>query len=400
LTFLVVIQRRPTNQKSGVIVRKQHLFQVHTWRRDAGLAFVALALLAFGCGGKADDAYLIEGQLQGVAGKKVVLQRVEGLERFGVDSLEADQAGKFTFTGKAGPNDLYQVLLPTQQAVALVPHNHLVLLSGNAANLAQVQVEGGPVNAILHPFRIRQSQLYSVYMRNARTLSSINREQALETWRKAEAETDISLMAYLDYLRNFSDTVSVPLLKGIAGLSLKIDDNHYRFGVLLQRMERELPGHAITRAMRATFDKDLAKFNAYLVDDFESDNSLGEKVHFHQFHGKVVLFYVWASYCEYSRRENKRLAALWRSKAWPDFEIVDYAVDEDLNAWRKALAEDSLPWSQHLISPSGLRCFPVDELGIRTIPFTYLIDRKGILRSKKLFSPDLEQDLDSLIARY
>lgn len=381
-------------------MRKQRLFvgPKAVWMVGCGLAWLAMSVV--GCSRKADDAYLIEGQLQGVEGKKVVLQRLEGIERFGVDSLTADEAGKFSFTGKAGPNDLYQVLLPTQQSVALVPDNQLIVLSGNAIALAQIQLDGGPVNGILHAFRIQQTQLFSTYMGYARKMSTFNREKDLEAWRQAEAKTDASLMDYLDYLRAFSDTVSVPVLRGIAGLSLKVDDNHYRYGVLLQRLERELPDHVITRTMRTTFDKDLAKFNAYQVEDFESDNSLGEKVHFHQFHGKVVLFYVWASYCEYSRRENKRLAALWRSRAWPDFEIVDYSIDSDPAAWRQALAADSLPWTQHLISPNGLRCFPVDELGIRSIPFTYLLDRQGILRSKKLFSKDLEQDLDSLIKRY
>lgn len=325
---------------------------------------------------------------------------MEGDVRIAVDSILSDEEGNFVFEGKAGALDLYDVRIPTYQNILLVPGTESIHISGDALALQQIQVDGGRVNAILHQFRIRQGQLYSVYIANARKMSSINREKEQEFWRKQEAATDISLMAYLDFLRTFTDTVSVPLLRGLAAMSLKVADDHYRYGVLTQRLERELPGHVITRTMRAAFDKDLAKFNAFLVDDFESTTSTGAKVHFHQFHGKVVLFHVWASYCEYSRRENKRLAALMRSRDFPDFEVVDYSVDDNLDEWRQALAEDSLPWTQHLISPDGLHCFPVDELGIRSIPFSYLIDRKGILRSKKVFAADLEHDLDSLIRKY
>lgn len=325
---------------------------------------------------------------------------MEGELAVAVDSISSDEEGNFVFKGKAGNDDLYQIRIPTNQNILLVPASNWVKIDGDADDLAKIEVDGGPVNAILHPFRIRQGKLYSLYIANARKMSTINREKELEFWRKAEAATDISLMDYLDFLRGFTDTVSVPVLRGIAALSLKVGDDHYRYGVLLQRMERDLPGHVITRTMRTNFDKDLAKFNSFLVDDFESTDDKGGKVHFHQFHGKVVLFYVWASYCEYSRRENKRLGDLIRSRAFPDFEVVDYSIDEDLDAWRTALREDSLPWSTHLISPNGMHCFPIDELGIRSIPFTYLVDRKGILRSKKLFSADLERDLDSLIKRY
>ena len=169
---------------------------------------------------------------------------------------------------------------------------------------------------------------------------------------------------------------------------------------LTGRLEKELPGHPITVDLRGKLNKEKDRFFAIEVPNFSSKGLDGREVQITDFRGKVVLFYVWASYCEYSRRENVKLAELFRSKRHENFEIVDYSIDDNEAAWRQAVAEDSLPWTHHLISPDGWNCPPVSELGVRSIPFTYLLDARGILRSKCLYSTDLEEDVDSLVAAW
>jgi hypothetical protein len=358
-----------------------------------------MVALASGCG-KSEDEFLIEGQLDNYAEKKIVLHRMEGKAQIGVDSMVTGADGSFHFQGKAPATTLYQLMTTTNQNILLVPEKAYISVRGDALRLSEVQVEGGQVNTLLQDFRRQQLQLYSIYMANVRKLSGINRETELEVWRKAEAATDIGLMGYLDFLRAFTDTTSVPLLRGIAGMSLDVGDNYYRYGVLTNRMERELPNHVITQTMRKSFEDERKRFFAIQVDDFDSETSKGDTVHFNRFHGKVTLLYVWASYCEFSRRENKRLSAFLRAHPQDDFQVVGYSIDTDRDAWRAALAADSLAWDTHLISPDGLACYPVSELGVQSIPFTYLLDRKGILRSKKVFTQDLAEDLDSLLKIY
>jgi cytochrome c biogenesis protein CcmG/thiol:disulfide interchange protein DsbE len=101
--------------------------------------------------------------------------------------------------------------------------------------------------------------------------------------------------------------------------------------------------------------------------------------------GKVWVLNVWASWCVSCREEHPVLLDLARSGAIPVYGL-DY----------KDKREDGLAWLKSQGDPYQLSIFDSDgrvgiDYGVYGVPETYLIDRKGIIRYKRIgpLTPDI-----------
>ncbi len=94
--------------------------------------------------------------------------------------------------------------------------------------------------------------------------------------------------------------------------------------------------------------------------------------------GKVWLLNVWASWCVSCREEHPVLLDLSKSGLVPIFGL-DY----------KDKREEGLPWLRRMGDPYQLSAFDADgrigiDYGVYGVPETYLIDKRGIIRYKRI----------------
>lgn len=113
--------------------------------------------------------------------------------------------------------------------------------------------------------------------------------------------------------------------------------------------------------------------------------------------GKIVLIDFWASWCGPCRRENPNVVKMYNKYKNKGFEIFSVSLDNDVNAWKRAIASDELLWENHVSDLKGWKSSVVNTYKFQGIPYTVLIDKNGEIIEKGLRGAALERKLESLL---
>ena len=120
--------------------------------------------------------------------------------------------------------------------------------------------------------------------------------------------------------------------------------------------------------------------------------------------GRVVLLDFWASWCRPCRTANPKLVAMYErykekefKSAKKGFTIVSVSLDQNKEAWVKAIADDKLVWEYHMSDLGGWQSKAASIYGIEFVPQAFLVGPDGKVLAKYMMAEKAEADLQKLL---
>ncbi|SKB67749.1 Peroxiredoxin [Sphingobacterium nematocida] len=199
---------------------------------------------------------------------------------------------------------------------------------------------------------------------------------------------DSLLNKYFDGNRLVSATL---VLNTLSNLSTQRAEDYY--GRLSDKAKA-------TDAGKTLYAKIQGLKNAYvgaIVKNFELPDQHGKTQSFEQYKGKYVLLDFWASWCSPCRASFPRIREVYSKLKGKNFEIVNISIDQNKQAWLKAVGEEANPWPQLYDD----RKVSYEFFNVSAVPTSYLIDPTGKIIMKEIgFDPkgggEMEKKLEEI----
>lgn len=355
------------------------------------VALVALAAGLTGCQ-STSEGYIIKGTAPVDAaanGKYVYLMQAQqqGFEK--IDSVQIkDNAFEFP---RRTPEDLLAnalVVVPGEFSVPVILQQGIIelKLDGFAAT-------GTPLNDRYSAYMARLDSLASSIRKrilgsNAQdTLTQADYQaliQEYDTYRKARAE---------ELLAEHSDNALailalVPMLEdGQIQTQAEVD-------ALKARVSPAVLASPTIKHLLGTLESSLKTMPGQMFTDFDGVDLEGKasKLSDHVGKGHYTLVDFWASWCAPCRREMPHLIEIQKAYAPKGLKILGVAVWDEVEAHRKAVADEKITWPQIYNKDEAAGLY-----GVRAIPHMILFDPEGNIVARELSSETAGKMLEELV---
>lgn len=130
---------------------------------------------------------------------------------------------------------------------------------------------------------------------------------------------------------------------------------------------------------------------------FQVKSIKGESLSPAAFRGKVLLIDFWATWCGPCIAEMPNVKNVYTKYHGKGFEIVGISLDQNRDKLDRYIASQGIEWPQYFDGKYWNNDIAV-SYGIKSIPATFLVDKKGKIRYKSLRGKQLEAAVEELLA--
>ena len=353
------------------------------------LSIVAASMTLAAC--NAQSGYKVTGTVEGMPDGKAIIATVNGST---LDTLaKADvKNGSFEFTGNVSePTGAYIMVIGQRGAIPFMLENANITISAGQAGLTVTGSEG---QKIYDQFMAINATAQQEAMKLQQEFQAANGDQAkIQAIQEAYAKlmTDVQAKETELIKANPDSYVSTFVIVSSMG-QMEYEQLKERYNLLGEKAKAGAQGKAIAAQIAKLESTAIGQ----IAPNFTITTPEGESISLYDIKGKVKLIDFWASWCGPCRGENPHVVEIYKEYHPKGLEIFGVSLDNNKEAWVKAIADDGLVW-KHGSDLKGWQSAPAQLYSVSGIPHTVLLDENNKIIAKNLRGDELKQKIAELL---
>ena len=353
------------------------------------LSIVAASMTLAAC--NAQSGYKVTGTVEGMPDGKAIIATVNGST---LDTLaKADvKNGSFEFTGNVSePTGAYIMVIGQRGAIPFMLENANITISAGQAGLTVTGSEG---QKIYDQFMAINTTTQQEAMKLQQEYQAANGDQAkIQAIQEAYAKlmTDVQAKETELIKANPDSYVSAFVIASGMG-QMEYEQLKERYNLLGEKAKAGAQGKAIAAQIAKLESTAIGQ----IAPNFTITTPEGESISLYDIKGKVKLIDFWASWCGPCRGENPHVVEIYKEYHPKGLEIFGVSLDNNKEAWVKAIADDGLVW-KHGSDLKGWQSAPAQLYSVTGIPHTVLLDENNKIIAKNLRGDELKQKIAELL---
>ncbi len=362
---------------------------------------VGLAMLTACTNANSKNENCITGKLRNANNQQLFLSKLTNTGFVGIDTTTIQPDGSFAFDAKLNEKAFYRIALTNENfALVITDEKSKLHIESDAKQLANMTKIEGSEDALLLNQLQQQAKVNYTAMdsleKNYKTQAAANPQgaeklqaQLMPTYNKlVEARTMLAKDFIDKHINSFASLSAVEMLSeenDIASIK-KVDES----------MVKLYPNSQYVVAFHQHIMEISKLAEGSLAPEIVLNTPEDKPMALSTLKGKVVLIDFWASWCRPCRAENPNVVRIYNAMHDKGLEIFSVSLDNNKDAWTKAIAQDKLTW-YHVSDLNQWNSAAARTYGVTSIPQTYLIGRDGKIVAKNLRGKELEEKVASLL---
>ena len=204
---------------------------------------------------------------------------------------------------------------------------------------------------------------------------------------------------YFDCISHWADIYADR--ESVVVLLSQLQDDKYNAVVerIAKKLTEAYPNSEAVRNFNITLEQKKRLYEGMPAPEFSLLTADGKsKLGPSDFRGKVLVIDFWASWCGPCRAENPNVKKVYEKYKSKGLEIIGVSLDVKVDAWRKAIETDGLPWL-HMSDLKGWNSIVTDVYQIHGIPMLFVLDENNRIVGEGLRGEELEKCVQKVLAQ-